>query len=151
MQASGGDSHSKHRSNRRNKKSKQVTTTDDATTSDDYSESMVRSVADDADALLVERVVASTEPEEVSFLHPTFGFLSRAHLTCGVAPGVSAAQAGLDMAEMIEKESDSLRRRIPLVESNNERTVMKYFGNGNCIVYLREPLPIGTIFSGFFH
>lgn len=111
---------------------------------------MVRSITDDADTLLVDRIPTVDESEEVSMVHPTFGFLSRAHLTCGVAPDEKSAQTGLDMAEMIEKESDNLRRHVPLLESNDERTVMKYFGNGRCIVYLKEPFPIETIFSGYF-
>jgi hypothetical protein len=148
--ASSGDNNKKQSSNRRNNKSKRITTTDDFVTTDDYSTSMVRSITDD-DALLVDKILSSNESEQVSFLHPTFGFLSRAHLTCGVAPGISAAQTGHDMVEMIQKESDSILRNLSLPESNDERTVMKYFGNGNCIIYLKEPIPIGTIFSGFFH
>jgi hypothetical protein len=111
---------------------------------------MVRSITDD-DVLLVDKVLTSNVSEQVSFLHPTFGFLSRAHLTCGVAPGISAAQTGHDMVEMIQKESDNIQRNISLPESNDERTVMKFFGNGNCIIYLKEPIPIETIFSGFFY
>ena len=140
----------KQRSNRRNNKSNRTTTTDDFVTTDDYSTSMVRSIADDDDALLVDKILAPNESEDVSFLHPTFGFLSRAHLTCGVAPGVTAAQTGLDTVEMIQKESDSIQRNLRLPENSDERTVMKYFRNGNCIVYLKEPIPIETIFSGFF-
>lgn len=71
---------------------------------------MIRSVADDL--LLVDKISTSDESEKVSFLHPTFGFLSRAHLTCGVAPGVSAAQTGLDIVEMIKKESDIIQKRL---------------------------------------
>ena len=110
---------------------------------------MARSLADD-DLLLVDKVVTSNEPEQISFLHPTFGFLSRAHLTCGVAPGTNAAQTGFDTIELIQKESDSLQKNIPIPESNDQRTVMKFFGNGQCIVYLKDPIPIETIFSGYF-
>jgi len=111
---------------------------------------MVRSIVDD-DLLLVDKVITSNESEQVSFLHPTFGFLSRAHLTCGVAPGINASQTGHDLVEMIQKESDIIQKNISIPESNDQRTVMKFFGNGNCIVYLKEPIPIETIFSGFFH
>jgi hypothetical protein len=146
-QAASGNN-KKNRSFGRNNKSK-ITTTDNSNLNDDDNTSMVRSLADD-DLLLVDRVLTSNETEQISFLHPTFGFLSRAHLTCGVAPGTSASQTGLDMIEMIKKESDSLQRNIPIPESNDQRTVMKFFGNGQCIVYLKEPIPIETIFSGFF-
>jgi hypothetical protein len=147
-QASGGD-YQKQRSSRRNGKSK-ITTTDHLNTNDDYNASMVRSVADD-DLLLVDKVIPSDESEQVSFLHPTFGFLSRAHLTCGVAPGVTAAQTGSDMLEMIQQESDIIQRNTPIPKSDDERTVMRFFGNGHCIVYMKEPIPIETIFTGCFH
>ena len=111
---------------------------------------MVRSLADD-DMLLVDKILTSTESEQVSFLHPTFGFLSRAHLTCGVAPDTSASQTGHDLVDIIQKESDIIQRDVPVPESDDERTVMKFFGNGYCIVYLKEPIPIETIFSGCFH
>jgi len=111
---------------------------------------MIRSLVDD-DILLVDKIITSNESEQVSFLHPTFGFLSRAHLTCGVAPGISASQTGNDMIEMIQKESESIQKNIPIPESNDERTVMKFFGDGQCIVYLKEPIRIETIFSGYFH
>jgi hypothetical protein len=111
---------------------------------------MVRSLADD-DLLLVDKIETSTESEQISFLHPTFGFLSRAHLTCGVAPGITASQTGHDMIELIKKESDSIQRNLLTPESNDQQTVMKFFGNGQCIVYLKEPIPIETIFSGCFH
>ena len=149
VQASGSDNNRKQRSFHRNNKSK-ITTTDNITTNDDYNASMVRSVADE-DILLVDKVIPSNESEQISFLHPTFGFLSRAHLTCGVAPGISASQTGADMLEMIQKESDIIQTNTPIPESNDERTVMKFFGNGHCIVYLKEPIPIATIFSGCFH
>lgn len=110
---------------------------------------MTQSIAGD-DLVLVDKTAASNESEKVSFLHPTFGYLSRAHLTCGVAPGVSPVQTGLDVLEMIQKECDHIQRNNPLPESNDERTVMKFFGNGQCIVYLKEPIPIETIFSGYF-
>ena len=106
-------------------------------------------MADD-DLLLVDKVAAANESEQVSFLRPTFGFLSRAHLTCGVAPGVSASQSGLDMLDMIRQEGESIQSNASLEESADERTVMKFFGNGQCIVYLREPIAIQTIFSGVF-
>jgi hypothetical protein len=147
-QASGDNP--KPRSSRHNTKSKITTTTDNSTMNDDYNASMVRSLADD-DLLLVDKVLTSSQSEQVSFLHPTFGFLSRAHLTCGVAPGVGAAQTGIDVVEMIQKESDIIQRNISVQQNNDERTVMKCFGNGHCIVYLKEPIPIETIFSGFFH
>lgn len=148
--ASGRGDFKKQRPARRNNKSK-VTTTDNFNNSDDdYSASMVRSVAED-DVLLVDKVSPAAEPAQTSFLHPTFGFLSRAHLTCGVAPGVSAAQTGQDMIDMIRKESDSLQRDTPLLESDTEQSVMKFFGDGHCMVYLKEPVPIETIFSGCFH
>ena len=54
------------------------------------------------------------------------------------------------MVEMIRKESDSLQGNLPLLHSNDDRAVMKSFGNGHCIVYLKEPIPIQTIFSGCF-
>ncbi|CAF1278743.1 unnamed protein product, partial [Adineta ricciae] len=131
-----------NRGPRRNNKSK-ITTTDD-----DYDTSpMVRSVADD-DVLLVDKVTPSNESEEMSFLHPTFGFLSRAHLTCGVGPGVSAVQTGQDMIDMIRKESDSLQRNTRVLDRDNEQMVMKYFGDGHCFVYLKEPIPVETIFTG---
>jgi hypothetical protein len=111
---------------------------------------MARSLGDD-DILLVDKIITPNESEKVSFLHPTFGFLSRAHLTCGVAPGINASQTGQDMVEMIQKESDSIQRNLPIPEIEDERTVMKFFGSGHCIVYLKEPVPIETIFSGYFH
>ena len=111
---------------------------------------MVRSLVDD-DILLVDKVIPSDESEQISMLHPTFGFLSRAHLTCGVAPGISPSQTGSDMLEMIQKESDNIQRDTPVPEIDCERTVMKFFGHGHCIVYLKEPIPIETIFSGYFH
>ncbi|CAF4644527.1 unnamed protein product [Rotaria socialis] len=133
-----------------NNRSRVTTTTDNLTVNDDSNSTMVRSVAGE-DVLLVDNVSRSNTTEQVSFLHPTFGYLSRAHLTCGVAPGSSAAQTGQDIIEMIQKESDTIQRNIPIPESNDERTVMKYFGNGQCIVYLKEPMPVETIFSGCFH
>ncbi|CAF3566125.1 unnamed protein product [Rotaria sordida] len=139
----------KSRPHRRNNKSK-ITTTDNLNTNDDYNTSMVRSLGDD-DILLVDKVLTSNISEKISFLHPTFGYLSRAHLTCGVAPGINASQTGSDILDMIKKESDIIEKNIPIPESNDERTVMKFFGNGNCIVYLKEPIPIETIFSGYFH
>ena len=144
-------SNSKQRPNRRNQKNPVSTTTDMSNTGDEYNTSMAKSMADD-DLLLVDKIPTNTnQAEEVSFLHPTFGFLSRAHLTCGVAPGVSAAQTGLDVVEMIRQESEViLKNRSPL-ENGDEQSVMKFFGNGHCIVYLREPIPINTVFSGFFH
>ena len=145
----GGNDSKKQHSARRNHKSK-VTTTDNFNPDDDYNASMVRSVAED-DILLVDKVLPFNESDQISFLRPTFGFLSRAHLTCGVAPGVSAAQTGQDMIDMVRKESDSLQRNTPLLESANQRTVMKFFGDGQCMVYLKEPIPIDTIFSGCFH
>ena len=148
-QASGGGDNRKQRPFRRNNRSN-VTTTDDLTPNDDYNTSMVRSLADD-DMLLVDKVLTSTESEQVSFLHPTFGFLSRAHLTCGVAPDTGAVQTGHDLVDMIKKENDIILRNIPVPESDDERTVMRFFGNGHCIVYLKEPIPIETIFSGYFH
>ncbi len=148
-QATSGDNNSKHRSFRRNNKSKPPPPPP-TTTTDDYNASMVRSLIDD-DMLLVDKVLTSNESEQVSFLHPTYGFLSRAHLTCGVAPGISPSQTGYDMVEMIQKESDSIEKNVPIPESNDDRTVMKFFGHGQCIVYLKEPIPVETIFSGFFH
>ena len=137
------------RSTRRQQKF-QVTTTDDAITADDYRTSMAPSLVDD-DLLLVDKVAAVNETEQVSFLRPTFGFLSRAHLTCGVAPGVGASQTGLDMLDMIRQEGESIQKNASVDESADERTVMKFFGDGQCIVYLREPIAIQTIFSGAFH
>ncbi|CAF1257518.1 unnamed protein product [Adineta steineri] len=137
----------KQRPFHRNNKSK-ITTTDNFNTNDDENASMVRSVDD---VLLVDKIIPTNESEQISFLHPTFGFLSRAHLTCGVAPDISAAQTGHDMTEMIKKESDYIHRNTPTPESNDERTVMKFFGEGHCIVYLKEPIPIDTVFTGCFH
>ncbi|CAF3350356.1 unnamed protein product [Rotaria sp. Silwood1] len=139
----------KSRPYRRNNKSK-LTTTDNLNTNDDYDTSMVKSLADD-DILLVDKVLFSNIPEKITFLHPTFGYLSRAHLTCGVAPGISASQTGHDIIEMIQKESDVIQKDTPIPESNDEQTVMRFFGNGRCIVYLKEPIPIETIFSGYYH
>lgn len=110
---------------------------------------MVQSISYD-DMLLSDNLISSNISDEISFLHPTFGFLSRAHLTCGVAPGVNASQTGFDLIDMIQKESESLQKNIFLPENNNERTVMKFFGDGHCMVYLKEPIPIQTIFSGYF-
>ena len=144
-------SQSKQRPNRRNQKNPVATTTDMSSTGDEYDTSMVKSLAD-GDLLLVDKIPTSdAQSEQVSFLHPTFGFLSRAHLTCGVAPSVSAAQTGLDMVEMIRQESEAIVKNRSLLENADERAVMKCFGNGHCIVYLKEPIPINTVFTGFFH
>jgi len=145
----------KPRSNRRNNKSKNsrnktdnfpLTTT---TTTDEY-DALPGGVDDDDDVLLVDKVVPSNQTEQVSFFHPTFGFLSRAHLTCGVAPDVNAVQTGLDLVEMIQKENETIQRSASIPESHDQQTVMRFFGNGTCVVYLKEPIPIETIFTGYF-
>ncbi|CAF2510651.1 unnamed protein product [Rotaria sp. Silwood2] len=147
----GTSDNKKSRPFRHNNKSKVTTaTTDNLNINDDYDTSMVRSLADD-DILLVDKVLTSNISEKVTFLHPTFGYLSRAHLTCGVAPGINASQTGHDIIEMIQKESDIIQKNFPIPESNDERTVMRFFGNGRCIIYLKEPIPIETIFGGYFH
>ena len=142
--------HRQARSSRRYNRTR-VTTVDYLNINEDSdNESIIRSVAGD-DILLVDKVITEKESNKVSFLHPTFGFLSRAHLTCGVAPGINPSQTGRDLIEMIQKESNILHKNIAIPESNDERTVMKFFGDGHCIVYLKEPILIETIFSGHFH
>jgi hypothetical protein len=139
----------KSRSSTHEKKS--TWTSDSSTVGDVYDTSMTSSLADD-DLLLVNKIQHRLDTsEQVTFLHPTFGFLSRAHLTCGVAPGIAASQTGLDLLDMIRQESESIREHRSLVQYSDERTVMKYFGNGHGMIYLKEPIPIRTIFSGFFH
>lgn len=131
-------------SRRRNK----ATTTDDT---NEYDTSMAKSMADD-DLLLVNKIGdLDLEENEVSFFRPTFGFMSRAHLTCGVSPGVSSSQAGIDLVHMVRQEGYAMKRNLHLEIVEDEKVAMKYFPTGQCIVYLKDPIPIQTIFSGFFH
>ena len=130
-----------------------VTTTDQLNPGENFETSMAKSLADD-DLLLVDKLEnLSLESNEnpTSFLRPTFGFLSRAHLTCGVAPNVSSAQAGVDMVEMIRKETAALTNDRSFIESEDDRVVIRYFDAGHAIVYLREPLKVQSIFAGSFH
>ncbi|CAF0742086.1 unnamed protein product [Didymodactylos carnosus] len=86
-----------------------------------------------------------------TILHPTCGFMSRAHFTVGVAPGSSAVQTGQDLLSIIQKESDLQKSCVALCDNKLNQTVMKYMGNGECAVYLKEPILVQTIFSGAFH
>ena len=128
------------------------TTTDQSNPGEDYETAMAKSLADD-DLLLVDKLEnLSLEPETpTSLLRPTSGFLSRAHLTCAVAPNVSAAQAGIDMVEMVRRETNALTDDRTFVESEDDRAVIRYFDAGHAMVYLREPLKIQTVFAGSFH
>jgi hypothetical protein len=143
------NTHSKSK-NRSIPRSKRATPAAQTITTNDthhHDTSMVKSLAED-DLVLVEEINPNVER---SFFHPTTGFMSRGHLTCGVAPGVSAAQAGLDMIEMIRQEAVAIRSHRSLVEKEDEHCVMRFFDHGSAIVYLKDPIEISTIFSGLFH
>ena len=129
-----------------------ITTTDQLNSGENLETAMTKSLADE-DLLLVDQLgnLSLENESSTSFFRPTFGFLSRAHLTCGVAPGISAAQAGIDMVEMIRKETDASIKNRTLIESENELAVIRYFDDGHAIVYLREPIKVQTIFTGSFH
>lgn len=118
--------------------------------SDESDQTKSTSLIDQDNDLVDEISKMSIEPEKVSFFHPTFGFLSRAHLTCGVAPDVSASQTGIDLIHLIRQESEVLRKNVQIETFEAESVAFRYFNDGQCMIYLREPIPIDSIFTGYF-
>ncbi|CAF1499480.1 unnamed protein product, partial [Didymodactylos carnosus] len=60
-----------------------------------------------------------------TILHPTFGYMSRAHYPVGAAPGSSAVQTGQDLLSIIQKESDLQKPCVALCDNKLNQTVMR--------------------------
>ena len=81
---------------------------------------------------------------------PTCGLGSRAHITLGYSRGCTAVQTGLDQIKIIEIEEsyhhgNAASKRPRHVELENAAVI--HYGNGQCVVYLNDPIPVTSLFS----
>ncbi len=103
---------------------------------------------DDKDEVLEYKMLDLKLSERPRFL-PTSGFGSRAHITLGYAKGSTAVQTGLNQIQVIEREQecDACTHKRPKHFELDGAAVIHY-GDGQCVVYLNEPIRATTLFSG---
>ena len=82
---------------------------------------------------------------------PTCGLGSRAHITLGYSKGCTAVQTGLDQIKVIEVEEsfhhgNAIAKRPRHVELDDAALI--HYGDGQCVVYLNDPVPVTSLFSG---
>lgn len=75
---------------------------------------------------------------------PTFGNGSRAHISLGWTQGSQAVETGFDLLEIIECEDR--RANDPSMTQLNDGAA-RYYGDGQCAVYLDKPVKVGCLFS----
>ena len=83
-----------------------------------------------------------------SRFYPTAGFGSRAHVTLGCAAGVTPVQTGLDQINVIKRERKALSYTD--ITYQLDGAVMRYYGNGCCVVYLDKEIDCEAMFAGFY-
>ena len=81
---------------------------------------------------------------------PTCGLGSRAHFTLGYSKGCTAVQTGLDQIKIIEIEQsyhhgNAASKRPRHVELEDAAVI--HYGDGQCVVYLNDPIPVTSLFS----
>ena len=81
---------------------------------------------------------------------PTCGLGSRAHITLGYSKGCTAVQTGLDQIKIIEIEESyhhgNAAAKRPRHAELEDAAVIHY-GDGQCVVYLNDPIPVTSLFS----
>ena len=82
---------------------------------------------------------------------PICGLGSRAHITLGYSKGCTAVQTGLDQIKVIEIEEsyhhgNAVAKRPRRVELDDASLI--HYGDGQCVVYLNDPIPVTSLFSG---
>ena len=80
---------------------------------------------------------------------PTCGLGSRAHITLGYSRGSTAVQTGLDQVKIIDIEKgyhDNRAAKRPRHIELDDAAVI-YYGEGQCVVYLNDPVDVTSLFS----
>ena len=98
----------------------------------------------------------TTETQETSYqdhsvfisrFFPTAYFGESAHVTLGCASGATTVQTGLDQIDVIKRER-KLLSNTDFVQLDG--AVLRYYGDGCCVVYLDEEIDFEAMFAGFY-
>ena len=76
------------------------------------------------------------------------GVLSKAHITLGYSSTSQASQTGRDILDVVAFESQSKLLDIDRIALDDGQASIGYYGEGRCVVTLRQPLFINALFSG---
>ena len=85
------------------------------------------------------------DADDTERFQPTSGPGSRAHLTLGCAPGVSAVETGVEQVKIIKLEGERLDDDEYI---DVEGAAIRYYEQGRCVVYFDEPCIVPSLFSG---
>lgn len=87
---------------------------------------------------------------------PTAGRGSRAHLTLGCAPGVSAKMTGFDLIKVVSCEQEMLKTENLQQSSEKVQTFsltegeLRTYGDGIWVIYPEKEIHVDSLFSGFY-
>ncbi|KAJ1529849.1 hypothetical protein ONE63_006586 [Megalurothrips usitatus] len=86
---------------------------------------------------------ASDEPD----FQPVTGPGRKAHMTLGVAPGVSAVTTGYDLLDIVELEAE--RKDWPTYPCS--RGWLRDYGEGRWVLYMRNSITVDGLFAGVYN
>lgn len=87
---------------------------------------------------------------------PTSGIGSRAHLTLGCAPGVSAKITGFDLIKIVSCEQEMLKTEKLQQLSKKMQTFsvsggeLRTYGDGMWVIYPEKEIHVNSLFSAFY-